>query len=117
MEASHGGRTEEALAWLDEALLARPDGAEAHNGRGEILWDEVKIDEALHEFERSIQADPKFAAAHLNRVELLVEDLSEFEQAVLLADELSGWKCRVSRGSIEPLKPRSTTSRPRPFSI
>ena len=23
MEASHGGRTEEALAWLDEALLAR----------------------------------------------------------------------------------------------
>ena len=47
MEASHGGRTEEALAWLDEALLARPEGAEAHNGRGEILWDDAKIDEAL----------------------------------------------------------------------
>jgi hypothetical protein len=38
MEASHGGRTDEALAWLDEALKARPGGAEAHNGRGEILW-------------------------------------------------------------------------------
>ena len=88
MEASHGGRTEEALAWLDEALRAHPDGAEAHNARGEILWDEAKLDEALHEFERAIAADPKFSTAHLNRAELLVEDLSEFEQAVTLCDEL-----------------------------
>ncbi len=88
MEASHGGRTEEALAWLDEALRAHPDGAEAHNGRGEILWDEGRIDEALHEFERSLHADPKFVTAHLNRAELLVEDLGEHEQAVALCDEL-----------------------------
>ena len=46
IEASHSGRTDEALAWLDEALAAHPDGAEAHNGRGEILWDEGRIDEA-----------------------------------------------------------------------
>jgi len=88
MEASHGGRTDEALAWLDEALLAHPDGAEAHNGRGEILWDEGRVDEALHEFERSLQADPKFVTSHLNRIELLVEDMGEFEQAVALCDEL-----------------------------
>ena len=36
---------------LDEALKAHPGGAEAHNGRGEILWDEGRIDEALFEFE------------------------------------------------------------------
>ncbi len=88
MEASHGGRTDEALAWLDEALRAHPDGAEAHNGRGEILWDEGKIDESVHEFERAIRADPKFVTAHLNRAELLVEDLFEFEQATALCDEL-----------------------------
>ena len=88
MEASHGGRTDEALAWLDEALRAHPDGAEAHNGRGEILWDEAKSDEALYEFERSLQADPKFVTAHLNRAELLIEDLGEYEQAVQLVDEL-----------------------------
>ena len=88
MEASHGGRTDEALAWLDEALRAHPDGAEAHNGRGEILWDEGKVDEALHEFQRSLEADPKFVTAHLNRAELLVEDLGEFEQSVALCDEL-----------------------------
>jgi len=102
MEASHGGRTDEALAWLDEALLAHPDGAEAHNGRGEILWDEGRIDEALHEFERSLGADLKFVTAHLNRIELLVEDMGEFEQAVALCDELiSGDPVfpRLDRGS------------------
>ena len=32
---------------LDEALRVHPEGAEAHNGRGEILWDDGRIDEAL----------------------------------------------------------------------
>ncbi len=102
MEASHGGRTDEALAWLDEALAAHPEGAEAHNGRGEILWDEVRIDEALHEFQYALRADPKFITAHLNRAELLIEDLGEFEQAVALCDELLAGKPdlpRLDRGA------------------
>ena len=88
MEASHSGRTEEALAWLDEALRVHPGGAEAHNGRGEILWDEGRVDEALFEFEAAAQTDPKFTAAHLNRVELLIEEMGEFERALELCDEL-----------------------------
>ena len=88
MEASHGGRIEEALAWLDEALRVHPAGAEAHNGRGEIQWDEGRIDEALFEFEAAGRADPKFVAAHLNRIELLIEEFGEFEQALELCDEL-----------------------------
>ena len=88
MEASHGGRIEEALAWLDEALRVHPDGAEAHNGRGEILWDDGRIDEGLIEFDRAILADGKFTAAHLNRIELLIEEFGEFATAVRLADEL-----------------------------
>jgi len=88
MEASHGGRTEEALAWLDEALKAHPEGAEAHNGRGEILWDEGSVEEALQEFERATRADPKFTAAHLNRCELLIEELGEFELVLQVCDEL-----------------------------
>jgi len=88
MEASHGGRIEEALAWLDEALRVHPDGAEAHNGRGEILWDDGRIDEALIEFDRATMADGKFTSAHLNRIELLIEELGEFTTAVRLADEL-----------------------------
>jgi predicted Zn-dependent protease with MMP-like domain/Flp pilus assembly protein TadD len=88
MEASHGGRTDDALAWLDEALRAQPNGAEAHNGRGEILWDEGRIDEAGYQFELATQADPKFVTAHLNRIELLIEELGEHEQAIGYCDRL-----------------------------
>jgi predicted Zn-dependent protease with MMP-like domain/Flp pilus assembly protein TadD len=102
MGAAHGGRTDEALAWLDEALRAHPDGAEAHNGRGEILWDDGRVEEALYEFQTSLEADPKFITAHLNRAELLVEDMGEYEQAVALCDELLGGRPelpRLDRGS------------------
>jgi predicted Zn-dependent protease with MMP-like domain len=97
MEASHGGRIEEALAWLDEALRVHPDGAEAHNGRGEILWDDGRIDEALIEFDRATLADGKFTAAHLNRIELLIEELGEFKTAVRLADELLSGRPELPR--------------------
>jgi predicted Zn-dependent protease with MMP-like domain len=97
MEASHGGRTEEALAWLDEALRAHPGGAEAHNGRGEILWDEGSIEEALHEFERAAVADPKFSVAHLNRAELLIEELGEFELVLQMCDELLAGRPELPR--------------------
>lgn len=97
MEASHGGRIEEALAWLDEALRVHPDGAEAHNGRGEILWDDGRIDEALIEFDRAILADGKFTASHLNRIELLIEELGEFATAARLADELLSGKTDLPR--------------------
>jgi predicted Zn-dependent protease with MMP-like domain len=97
MEASHGGRIEEALAWLDEALRVHPDGAEARNGRGEILWDDGRIDEALIEFDRATMADGKFTSAHLNRIELLIEELGEFSTAVRLADELLAGRPELPR--------------------
>lgn len=97
MEASHSGRIDEALAWLDEALKAHPAGAEAHNGRGEILWDEGRVEEALYEFERALAADPKFSAAHLNRIELLVEELAEPELALEACDELLAGTAELPR--------------------
>jgi tetratricopeptide (TPR) repeat protein len=88
VEASSGGRTEEALAWLDEALRANPRGAEAHNGRGEILWDAGRYEDALREFDRSVAADAELWAGHLNRIEILVEEFGEYEEALEVADEL-----------------------------
>ena len=88
MEASHGGRTDEALAWLDEALKAHPEGAEAHNSRGELLWDEGKVDEAVAEFELATRADPKLVAAHLNRAEVLVEEFGAYEESIVHCDRL-----------------------------
>ena len=67
MEASHGGRIEEALAWLDEALRVHPDGAEAHNGRGEILWDDGRIDEALAPFGLNFSRFEALALLHFSK--------------------------------------------------
>ncbi len=97
MEATHGGDTERAMAWLDEALKENPNGAEAHNGRGEILWDEGRVDEALYEFELATLADPKFATAHLNRAELLIEELGEHEEAIQLCDRLLAGSTEMPR--------------------
>lgn len=88
IDASHGGRVQDALRWFDEALKVDPRGAEAHNGRGEILWDAGRIDEALAAFEQSISVDPKFVPSHLNRIELLIEELGEFPRATQLCDAL-----------------------------
>jgi predicted Zn-dependent protease with MMP-like domain/Flp pilus assembly protein TadD len=88
MEASSNGQTDEALAWLEEALRANPSGAEAHNSRGEILWDSGRAEEALDEFERAIEADGDCQPAHLNRIEILIEEFQEHEEALDLADEL-----------------------------
>ena len=52
--ASSGGRVDEAMAWLDEALRANPKGAEAHNGRGELFWDTGRFEEALQEFDQAV---------------------------------------------------------------
>jgi len=97
MEASHGGRIEEALAWLEEALRVHPAGAEAHNGRGEILWDEGRVEEAIIEFDRAIDADAKFTAAHLHRIELLIEEFGEFESALQLSDDLLSGRGELPR--------------------
>ncbi len=88
MEASNGGHTDEALAWLDEALKVRPGGAEAHNGRGEVLWDDNRAEDALRQFELAMEADPKFVVSWLNRAELLIEELGEFDHAIAQCDRL-----------------------------
>ena len=96
-ECSSSGRFEEALRWLDEALRANPVGAEAHNGRGEILWDHLdrspqqrqkQRDNALGDFARAAEVDPEYFPAHLNRIEILVEEFQQFENALELADSL-----------------------------
>ena len=89
-QASSGGRIEEALEWLDEALKLNPSGAEAHNGRGEILWEHGRHDESLREFNRATEVQPDFSPAQLNRVELLIEEFGEHEEALDLCDALLG---------------------------
>lgn len=88
MEASSGGRPEQALAWLDEALRVNPRGAEAQNGRGEIFWDHGRVAEALREFARAVDSDAGYHPARLNRVEILIEEFGDYEEALALGDAL-----------------------------
>ena len=88
MEASSNGQPDEALAWLDEALKANPEGAEAHNSRGELLWDCGRHEEALQEFERALEAEKDYQPGQLNRIEIMIEEFQEFEEALDLADDL-----------------------------
>ena len=86
IEASSAGRVGEALSWLEEALRANPRGAEAHNGRGEIFWDNGRYEEAFNEFLRAVEADPGLHGAQLNRIEILIEEFQEYEEALDLCD-------------------------------
>jgi tetratricopeptide (TPR) repeat protein len=88
MEASSNGQPDEALAWLDEALKANPEGAEAHNSRGELLWDTGRHEEALQEFERALETEADYQPGQLNRIEILIEEFQEYEEALDLSDDL-----------------------------
>ena len=88
MEASSNGQPDEALAWLDEALKANPEGAEAHTSRGELLWDCGRQEEALQEFARALHADADYQPGQLNRIEIMIEEFQEYDEALDLADDL-----------------------------
>ncbi len=88
MQESQEGRLDEALGWLEEALRANPQGPEARNGRGEILWDRGRVEEALREFGRAADSDVECFPAQLNRIEILIEEFQEQEEALELCDAL-----------------------------
>jgi predicted Zn-dependent protease with MMP-like domain len=107
-EASSGGQNDVALAWLDAALQANPNGPEARNGRGEILWDDGRPEEALREFERALEAEPEYIPSHLNRIELFIEERQAFEDALDLCDGLlAGSLDRVAEAEIYYLKSKA----------
>jgi tetratricopeptide (TPR) repeat protein/2-polyprenyl-3-methyl-5-hydroxy-6-metoxy-1,4-benzoquinol methylase len=60
------GRTAEAMARYDAAVLADPRCARAHLNRGNVLLAGAQIDEARGAYELAIACDPDYAAAHFN---------------------------------------------------
>lgn len=76
------------MAWLDEALRANPRGAEAHNGRGEILWDHGRSEEALAEFDRAVEIESGYFPARLNQIEIYIEEFQDYGTALELSDRM-----------------------------
>jgi tetratricopeptide (TPR) repeat protein len=70
----------EALASFDRALSLRPQSAELHNNRGNMLRQLQRTSEALASFERAIALQPTFAAAYNNRG-LVLQALQRYREA------------------------------------
>lgn len=59
------GRTEEAVAPLEEVLKRFPASAEAHIHLGRAFVEQGKIADAIRHFEKAVAIDPTSAQAHL----------------------------------------------------
>lgn len=78
----------QALKVCEQALVAHPDLAEAHDFRGLILCRMGRYREALPAYDKAIRLEPEFMTALLDKAELLVFYLHEDEEAVALTDRV-----------------------------
>jgi len=70
-----------ALTAFNRSIAIRPDVAEAHCRRGNVLRSLKQWDAALASFDRAIAIDAHFAVAHLNRG-LVLQELGQIEAAI-----------------------------------
>ena len=85
------GRFEEAFTRLEQALVLKPDYAEAHNNRGNVLRALNRDVEALASYDRALASLPGFVPAHYNRANLLAA-LGRFEDALAGYDRVIALK-------------------------
>lgn len=78
------GRTEEALACLDQVIAADPHHPDYHLDRGNLCHALGRDEEALADYDTAIRIGPPFPEAQYNRAELLIEqDETDAALAVL----------------------------------
>jgi len=58
---------EAAVASCDEAIALKPDYAEAHNNRGDALFELKRLKEALASYDRAVSIKPDYVEAFNNR--------------------------------------------------
>lgn len=98
------GRLDEALGQYEQALILRPEWADAWNNRGNALREMGSVDAALESYEKTISYKPDYFQAHLNRAALLRaalrwdEALAGFDRALALEPE--NIECRSLRADV-----------------
>src|SRR5882762_2069602 len=85
------GRLDEALTRFEQALVLKPDYAEAHHNRGNVLTALNRHVEALASYDRALAVLPGFVQAHFNRANLLAA-LGRFEDALASYDRVLALK-------------------------
>lgn len=82
------GRWQEADGLLHRALSVRPDAAQTHCNRGNVLRHLGRLDESLRSYERALALRPTYAEAHNNRGNTLTalgdakEALASYDAAI-----------------------------------
>jgi tetratricopeptide (TPR) repeat protein len=81
------------MVHYEEAIKLQPNYADAYYNRGNILFAEGRIDEAMADWEKTLQIRPNDADAHtclgnaLLRREPVKEALAHYETAIALAPD------------------------------
>jgi Tfp pilus assembly protein PilF len=79
------GRPAEALASLDRAVALKPDAAEAHGARGNVLSDLARHPDALESYQRATALRPDYAEAFSNQT-VPLRALGRPDEALAAAD-------------------------------
>ena len=75
---------------MDSALAIRPDDAEALSGRGDVLRELKRLDEALASYDKAITLKPDHADAWNNRG-LALWELKRLDEALVSFDKASAF--------------------------
>jgi len=107
VDAVSGGKVEEILKRLDEAMAScnkaltiNPDFAEAHNNLGNALKELGRLDEAVTSYNKALAVKPDYAEAYCNLSNVLqdqgnIEDaVNQLDLALSYKPEKSGWLTR-----------------------
>ncbi len=95
---------QEAIDIYNQAILLKPDFAEAYSNRGNALHQQGKLDEALESYDRAIQIKPDYAIAFFNRGNVLCqlrnleEGLKSYDKAIELKPDSA--EAYSNRGNI-----------------
>ena len=102
--AEAGRFREEAVRELDQAIALKPDDAQAHLDRGNILEEARRHAEAIRDYDQAIALKPDYAAAWFNRGMVYAktgraeEALRDLGQAIALRPDFA--EAYVNRGNI-----------------
>ena len=80
------GKWQEAIDNYNQAILLKPDFAEAYSNRGNALRQQGNLDKALESYDQAIQIKPDYAVAFFNRGNALCQQ-SKLEEALISYDK------------------------------
>lgn len=108
--AADGGRLDEAVGFLQQALAIEPNHVEAHFRLGLVFWQRQQFQQALGYLQRSSDLAPNNASLHLSvggyfeQVNLLPQALQHYRAALPLLEGTPEFKAAEKRTNLALVK-------------